>query len=90
MAWLMRGEVKKIKQCVFLFVYKFPSRLLNEVVLVEEILIMFGLLALCARMAHQSDSLATLLHSGAPSVLLGANVRDGILLVTFLLLLKEK
>ena len=47
-------------------------------------------LALCARMAHQSDSLATPRHSGIPSAYLGTNVRDGILLVTFLLLLKEK
>ena len=34
---------------------------------------MFGLLALCARMAHQSDSLATLQHSGIPSAFLGTN-----------------
>jgi hypothetical protein len=30
-------------------------------------------LALCAWMAHQSDSLATLCHSGTPSVFLGGN-----------------
>jgi len=30
-------------------------------------------LALCARMAHQSDSLATRRHSGTPSAFLGAN-----------------
>ncbi len=30
-------------------------------------------LALCARMAHQSDSLATPLHSGTPSAFLVAN-----------------
>ena len=30
-------------------------------------------LALCARMAHQSDSLATLHHSGTPNASLGAN-----------------
>ena len=35
---------------------------------------MFGLLALCARMAHQSDSLATRQYSGIPSVFLGTNV----------------
>ena len=51
---------------------------------------MFGLLALCARMAHQSDSLATRPHSDIPSLFSGQMKWDGILLVTFLLLLKEK
>ncbi len=46
-------------------------------------------LALCARMAHQSDSLATLRHSGTPSFFSGQTEWDGILLVTFLLLLTQ-